>query len=127
MDIATLGGQILGQIPLGDIVLYLTPFNLFMFAGAFIFVLGVFAWLQSRYDKQKVAKHWLYKYSRHPQYLGWIIWSYGLMLYGPSLNQMKKSWGWNGTLPWLLSTLVIIGICLLEEIKKYLGTDAQEE
>ncbi len=37
MDIATLGGQILGQIPLGDIVLYLTPFNLFMFAGALIF------------------------------------------------------------------------------------------
>ncbi|GAB6056697.1 proton-conducting transporter membrane subunit [Methanobacterium movens] len=37
MDIATLGGQLLGQIPLGDIVLYLTPFNLFMFAGALIF------------------------------------------------------------------------------------------
>ncbi len=37
MDISTLGGQILGQIPLGDIVLYLTPFNLFMFAGALIF------------------------------------------------------------------------------------------
>lgn len=90
---------------------------LFMVTGAFIFVLGVFAWFKARYNKQKVAKHWIYKYSRHPQYLGWIIWSYGLMLYGPSLNQMKKSWGWNGTLPWLLSTLVIIGICLLEEIK----------
>jgi len=90
---------------------------LFMLVGAFIFVLGVFAWLQARYSQQKVAKHWIYQYSRHPQYLGWIIWSYGLMLYGPSLNQMKKSWGWNGTLPWLLSTLVIIGICLLEEIK----------
>ncbi|MBU4608119.1 MAG: hypothetical protein KUA33_06255, partial [Methanobacterium sp.] len=31
------GGQLLGQIPLGDIVLYLTPFNLFMFVGALIF------------------------------------------------------------------------------------------
>ena len=90
---------------------------LFMVGGAFIFVLGVFAWLQARYSNQKVAKHWIYKYSRHPQYLGWIIWSYGLMLYGPTLNQMKKSWGWNGTLPWLLSTLVIISICLFEEIK----------
>ncbi|MEE4178289.1 MAG: HEAT repeat domain-containing protein [Bacteroides sp.] len=90
---------------------------LFMLTGAFIFVLGVFAWLQARFGRQKVAKHWIYKYSRHPQYLGWIIWSYGLMLYGPLLNEMKKSWGWNGTLPWLLSTLVIIGICLLEEIK----------
>ncbi len=90
---------------------------IFMGAGAFIFIMGVFAWLQARWSSQKIAKNWIYHYSRHPQYLGWIIWSYGLMLYGPSLNQMKKSWGWQGTLPWLLSTLVIIGICLLEEIK----------
>ncbi len=102
--------------------------HLFMVAGAFIFVLGVFVWFRTRYNKEKVSKHWIYKYSRHPQYLGWIIWSYGLMLYGPSLNQMKKSWGWYGTLPWLLSTLVIIGICLLEEIKmkESAGEDYEE-
>ena len=32
MDFITLGGDLLGVIPLGDIVLYLTPFNLFLFA-----------------------------------------------------------------------------------------------
>ena len=32
MDFVTLGGNVLGTIPLGDIVLYLTPFNLFLFA-----------------------------------------------------------------------------------------------
>lgn len=37
MDIASLSGGILGYIPLGDINLYLTPFSLFMFAGALIF------------------------------------------------------------------------------------------
>ncbi|MDI9617621.1 proton-conducting transporter membrane subunit [Methanothermobacter sp.] len=37
MDIASLGGELLGQIPFGDIVLYLTPFNLFMFASVLIF------------------------------------------------------------------------------------------
>lgn len=37
MDIASLGGELLGQIPFGDIVLYLTPFNLFMFAAVLIF------------------------------------------------------------------------------------------
>jgi energy-converting hydrogenase A subunit H len=37
MDLATIGGQLLGTIPLGDIVLYLTPFNLFMFGGALAF------------------------------------------------------------------------------------------
>jgi Predicted membrane protein len=37
MDIATLGGQLFGYIPLGDIVLYFTPFNLFLFGGALLF------------------------------------------------------------------------------------------
>ncbi|MDI9436857.1 MAG: proton-conducting transporter membrane subunit [Euryarchaeota archaeon] len=37
MDLATIGGQLLGTIPLGDIVLYLTPFNLFMFGGTLAF------------------------------------------------------------------------------------------
>ncbi|WP_167614048.1 HEAT repeat domain-containing protein [Maribellus sediminis] len=90
---------------------------LFMISGTLIFVLGVYAWIKVRFANNKVAKHWIYKYSRHPQYLGWIIWSYGLMLFGPTVNDMKKSWGWYGTLPWLLSTLVIIGICFLEELK----------
>jgi protein-S-isoprenylcysteine O-methyltransferase Ste14 len=89
----------------------------FMATGAFIFVFSVFTWFQTYYRKQKVASGWLYRISRHPQYLGWIIWSYGLMLYGPTVSNMRKSWGWNGTLSWLLSTMVIIGICLLEEKK----------
>lgn len=37
MDIATLGGQLFGYIPLGDILLYFTPFNLFLFGGALLF------------------------------------------------------------------------------------------
>lgn len=37
MDLTTLGGQMLGIIPLGDIVLYMTTFNLFMFAAALAF------------------------------------------------------------------------------------------
>lgn len=37
MDITILGQQLLGYIPLGDIVLYLAPVNLFMFASALTF------------------------------------------------------------------------------------------
>ncbi|MGV8144684.1 MAG: proton-conducting transporter membrane subunit [Methanothermobacter sp.] len=37
MDFTTLGGQLLGTIPLGDIVLYFTTFNLFMFAAVLVF------------------------------------------------------------------------------------------
>lgn len=37
MDITILGSQVIGIIPLGDIVFYFTPFNLFMFASALAF------------------------------------------------------------------------------------------
>jgi energy-converting hydrogenase A subunit H len=37
MDITTLGGNIFGTIPLGDIVLYITPLHLFMFVAIIIF------------------------------------------------------------------------------------------
>ena len=32
MDFSTLGGNLLGTVPFGDIVLYFTPLNLFLFA-----------------------------------------------------------------------------------------------
>lgn len=37
MDIASLGGNLLGTISFGDIVLYLNPFHLFMFATILVF------------------------------------------------------------------------------------------
>jgi len=87
-----------------------------MGSGAFLFTWGVLNWIQSRFGKQGVANAWIYKFSRHPQYLGWIIWSYGLIIYTPLINQMKKSWGISSSLPWLLMFMIIIGICMLEEL-----------
>ena len=89
---------------------------MFMFAGAFFFVWGVFVWFRSRFDSKGVATEWIYKVSRHPQYLGWIIWSYGFMLFSVAENDMKKSWGIATSFPWLLSTMIIIAICLIEEL-----------
>lgn len=89
----------------------------FMGTGAFLFTWGVLIWMQSRFNKKGVATSWIYHISRHPQYLGWIIWTYGLIIYAPLINQMKKSWGMASSLPWLLMTMIIIGICMLEEIK----------
>lgn len=90
---------------------------LFMIIGSLIFVWAVLLWLRARSGKNPVAQSWLYRYSRHPQYLGWIIWSYGLLLFSALENQMKKTWSVPASLPWLLATMVIIGICMLEELK----------
>ena len=90
---------------------------LFMASGAFLFTWGVLLWFKSRYHGNKVATSWLYKISRHPQYLGWILWSYGFILFSPYEQTMKMSWHVPSSLPWLLMTMTIVGICMMEEIK----------
>ncbi len=89
----------------------------FMAVGSFLFVWGVLVWFQTRSGQQIVASSRIYKFSRHPQYLGWIIWSYGFMLFSSGINVMKKTWEVPSSLPWLLASMVIIAICLLEEIR----------
>jgi protein-S-isoprenylcysteine O-methyltransferase Ste14 len=89
----------------------------FMAIGAFLFTWGVLLWFKSRYSGNKVATSWIYKISRHPQYLGWILWSYGFILFSPFEKSMKMSWSVPSSLPWLLMTMIIVGICMMEEIK----------
>jgi len=88
--------------------------------GIGIFVAATLTWMTSKLDGRSVADAWLYRISRHPQYLGWIIWSYGLLLYvlrHSELYQFKIRWGMPSSLPWLVSTLVIIGVAMVEEIR----------
>ena len=89
----------------------------FMGSGALLFTWGVLLWFKSRYGGEKVASAWIYKISRHPQYLGWIPWSYGFLFYTPHINNMKMSWSVSSSLPWLLMTMTIVGICMMEEMK----------
>jgi len=83
--------------------------------GLLIFFLGTLTWFYARIQKKGVADFWIYRLSRHPQYLGWIIWSYGI-LYLPQ-PRIKIMFDISNSLPWLLSTMVIIGVAMLEELK----------
>ena len=99
------------------------PVNGVRFAGLLVFCLGALTWLYGKFEKKKVIDFWIYKYSRHPQYLGFILWSYGLMLImafatsrrGPPVPSF----------PWLVSTLLVICIALAEEIKMIKQSDEQ--
>jgi protein-S-isoprenylcysteine O-methyltransferase Ste14 len=93
---------------------------LVMAVGAGIFVISTLTWLVARHEGCTVADSWLYRVSRHPQYLGWIVWSYGLLLFvlrHSELYQFKIRWGMPSSLPWLISTLVIVGVAMVEEIR----------
>lgn len=88
--------------------------------GVGIFVASTLTWMIARFEDRGVAASWLYRISRHPQYLGWIIWSYGLLLYvlrHSELYHFKIRWGMPSSLPWLITTLVIIGVAMVEEIR----------
>ncbi len=95
---------------------------LIMGIGLFIFTLGVFTWFYGKLHRKKIIDFWIYKYSRHPQYLGYIIWSYGLLTYTMTLPSPKGGYYPVPTLPWLISIFVLIAIALKEEnslVEKY--------
>lgn len=85
--------------------------------GLLLFIIGTYTWFISRQRKKNMADFWIYRISRHPQYLGWIIWSYGMLLALMRVNYPKRSWGIAASLPWMLSAMIIIGVALLEERK----------
>ena len=84
-------------------------------AGVLIFVFGVFAWFNTKLDTGNVVHSKIYKLSRHPQYLGWIIWSYGLYLL--PVDAQKRSWSYPDSMPLLLTIMIIILISFFEEFK----------
>jgi protein-S-isoprenylcysteine O-methyltransferase Ste14 len=106
---ALIGADVRGPLP-----------YIIMGLGILVFVLGVLAWFITRLQKKETADFWVYRFSRHPQYLGWILWSYGLMIYFARHSEdrlFKIGWGFSDGLPFLLSAVVIIGVALIEEIK----------
>jgi len=90
---------------------------LFVGAGILIFLLGTYAWLSARAGGRGVAQGGVYRFSRHPQYLGWILWTYGAYLLIGLARYPKRSWGIGASLPWLISTLVIVAVALVEELR----------
>jgi protein-S-isoprenylcysteine O-methyltransferase Ste14 len=100
----------------GNIDIRLVLSYLAIGAGLFLFTLGTITWFYGKHQGKERVDFGIYKYSRHPQYLGFIIWSYGVMLLG-ALSQVFAGRRYPPvTLPWLISTLIIISVALMEEI-----------
>mgnify|MGYP001168452465 CR=1 FL=1 len=83
--------------------------------GLFIFVLGTITWFYGKVQRRRTVDFWIYRYSRHPQYLGFIIWSYGVMLFAAQQPVPMGGSNPGAGLPWLLTSLVVIFIALAEE------------
>ena len=86
--------------------------------GLFIFCLGTITWFYGKSEGKEIIDFWIYKYSRHPQYLGFLIWSYGVMLFGTlSPDILPGEYLPEPSFPWLISAILLICVALTEEIK----------
>lgn len=93
------------------------------FFGPFIFFLGTMTWLYGKLKGVKIIDFYIYKYSRHPQYLGFLLFTYSLFFAMPFVDP------WNdlppSSLPWLILASIIVGVALSEEIEmiKHYGNE----
>lgn len=85
--------------------------------GILVFILGTITWFYGKLERRKIFDFWIYKYSRHPQYLGFLIWSYGVMLLASLAPVPFGGQNPGASFPWLILGLIIICVALSEEIK----------
>jgi protein-S-isoprenylcysteine O-methyltransferase Ste14 len=88
---------------------------LFIGLGLMVFLMGTITWLQAKFSDMDVVDFWIYRYSRHPQYLGYILWSYGVMLIATLYPIPRGGINPGPSLPWLISALLIICLAFNEE------------
>jgi protein-S-isoprenylcysteine O-methyltransferase Ste14 len=84
--------------------------------GLMMFCFGTFTWLYGKLEGKRTLNFWAYRYSRHPQYFGFLLWSYGVDL----LARVTYNPFWvrqpGPSFLWLVSALLIICLALDEEI-----------
>lgn len=90
--------------------------------GLGLFFLGAMTWLYGKLKHIELIDFWIYRFSRHPQYLGFLIWSYGILISASLAASPKGGQMATPTLPWLISSLTIVAVAIKEEnamVKKY--------
>lgn len=70
----------------------------------------------SKFQNSGFAKSFIYKYSRHPQYFSFLLWSYGLLVYDKYVFLPPRG-GYFAPPPffWTVFAFLLIGIALREE------------
>jgi protein-S-isoprenylcysteine O-methyltransferase Ste14 len=86
-------------------------------SGLLIFCLGTITWFYGKSEGREIVDFWIYSYSRHPQYLGFLIWSYGVMLLATLSTFPRGGYNPGPSLPWMISALIIVCAALKEEIE----------
>ncbi|NIP66660.1 DUF1295 domain-containing protein [Candidatus Bathyarchaeota archaeon] len=109
---------LVGEFSTGVVITYIWRVSFILIgAGILIFLLGTQAWLYGKSKDKELIDFGIYRYSRHPQYLGYLLWSYGVMSLCSYFIGGMGYYNPGGGLVWILSALLIICIALREEIE----------
>ncbi|MFX0001588.1 MAG: methyltransferase family protein [Candidatus Hermodarchaeota archaeon] len=109
----------IASVPFGPIAII--P-GIIMAIGLYIFTSGVINWLYGKHQGKEIIDFSIYQYSRHPQYLGFLIWSYGVSIQYLAYEEFNlggvvpKS-GLNASLPWVIFALIVVTVAFFEDIK----------
>lgn len=86
-------------------------------SGLTLFLLGCVAWFYGRFKDIRLVDFWTYRYSRHPQYLGFLLWGYGMLIYDSFIFvPVRGGYFPSPPLIWLIATMTIVGATLREEM-----------
>ncbi|MEM2247484.1 MAG: DUF1295 domain-containing protein [Thermoproteota archaeon] len=94
-----------------------TLFLTIIMVSSIIFFMSCTTWLYYKLQKSGFAKSLIYKYSRHPQYFSFLLWSYGLLVYDKYVFLPPRG-GYFAPPPffWTIFAFILIGIALREEL-----------
>jgi protein-S-isoprenylcysteine O-methyltransferase Ste14 len=98
-------------------------FTSIIVASSILFFISCATWFYLKFQNGIFAKSFVYKYSRHPQYLSFLLWSYGLLVYDKYVFSPPRG-GYFAPPPlfWTIFVFLIVGIALKEEeamLEKY--------
>jgi len=102
------------------LILGYSPFLLWIsitLVGLAIFLFGIVTWLYGKLEGKALIDFWAYRYSRHPQYLGFLVTSYGLLIRATNHAIIVGDHITGPSLPWVVSALIVVCMALIEEIK----------
>lgn len=95
-------------------------FNLIIYLSAIVFFLSCTSWFYAKFKGLKIIDFFIYKYSRHPQYLSFLIWSYGLLIYDKYIfHPPKGGYFASPSIFWLIIAFIILGLAFNEEIEMF--------
>lgn len=85
--------------------------------GLTILAFGTTTWLYGRFRRDHLVSYWIYGHTRHPQYLGFLIWSYGALVSATYAPVPFGGLSLAPSFPWLVSAVAIATIAVYEETR----------